>query len=85
MLHLAALERHADAVLGELIAHARDQGSAVLSGRAEPHLEKALAQRLAVLAYRRQPTLLAKDPALAAAMATNQALLTRLEGEVFAV
>jgi hypothetical protein len=85
VLHLAALERHADAVLGELVAHARGQGSAVLSGRAEPHLQKALAKRLAVLAYRRQPTLLAKDPVLAAAMATNLALLTRLEGEVFAV
>jgi hypothetical protein len=85
VLHLAALEREADTVLGELVSHARAQGSAVLTGRAEPHLQGALSRRLAVLGYARQPTILAKDPELAAAMATSSSFLTRLEGEVFAI
>ena len=85
VLHLAALEREADAVLGELVSHAREQGSAALTGRAEPHLQGALERRFAVLGYARQPTIRAKDPELAAAMATSSSLLTRLEGEVFGI
>lgn len=85
VLHLAALEREADAVLGELVSHAREQGSAALTGRAEPHLQGALERRFAVLGYARQPTIKANDPELAAAMATSSSLLTRLEGEVFGI
>jgi hypothetical protein len=83
VLHLAALEREVDGVLGELVGHARAQGSAVLTGRAEPHLQGALTDRFAVLGYARQPTIRAKDHELAAALATSSSLLTRLEGEVF--
>jgi hypothetical protein len=85
VLHLAARQREADAVLGELLDHARSNGSAALSGRAEPHLQQALNRRFAVLGYARQPTILAKDPELAAVMATGSSLLTRLDGDVFAV
>ena len=68
VLHLGAPEKEADAVLGELIGRARAQGSAALAGRAEPHLQRALNRRFAVLGYARQPTILAKDPELAAVM-----------------
>jgi hypothetical protein len=85
VLHLAALEREVGGVLGELVAHARAQGSAVLTGRAEPHLQGALTDRFAVLGYARQPTIRAKDPELAAALATSSSLLTRLDGEVFGI
>jgi hypothetical protein len=84
VLHLAAPERDADAVLGEVIEHARARGSAVLAGRAEPHLRKALQRRVAVLGYVRQPVIRAPDPVLSAAIGTSASLLTRLEGELFA-
>jgi hypothetical protein len=85
VLHLAALEKEVDGVLGELLDHAREHGSAVVTGRAEPHLQRALEGRFAVLGYVRQPVIRAKDPELAAALATSSALLTRLEGEVFGI
>jgi hypothetical protein len=85
VLHLAAPDREVDAVLGELVSHAREQGSAALTGRAEPHVQTALERRFAVLGYARQPTIRARDPELAAVLATSAALLTRLEGEVFGI
>jgi hypothetical protein len=84
VLHIAAPDAELDDVVGELVKHAREAGSAVLSGRAEPHLQGALTRRFAVLGYARRPAVRAKDPALAAAMATSTSLVTRLEGEVFA-
>jgi hypothetical protein len=85
VLHLAALEREVDAVLGELVQHARERGSAALTGRAEPHLQVALGHRFAVLGYARQPVIRAKDPELEAVLATSKSLLTRLDGEVFGI
>jgi hypothetical protein len=85
VLHLATLEREADAVLDELISHARSLGSAALAGRAEPHLQRALSHRFAILGYARQPTILAKDSELVAMMATSSALVTRLDGDLFSV
>ena len=85
VLHLHALKREPNAVLSELISHARAQGSAALAGRAEPHLHRALRQRLAVLGYARQPMIVAKDPELAAVMATGSSLVTRLDGDVFSI
>lgn len=85
VLHLTALEQDVDGVLGELLAHARAHGAAVVTGRAEPHLQAALTERFAVLGYARQPVIRAKDPELAAVLATSSALLTRLDGEVFGI
>jgi len=85
VLHLAARERDVDSVLGELIDHAREQGSAVVTGRAEPHLHSALSRRFAVLGYARQPAIRTTDAELGAALATSSSLLTRLDGEVFGV
>lgn len=85
VLHLAAARRTADDVLAELIAHATSSGSAVLTGRAEPHLEAPLRRRYAALGFARQPIVRAPDPELAACLATSASLLTRLDGEVFAL
>ena len=85
VLHLTARERDADAVLDELVAHAREHGSAALAGRAEPHLQRALTQRFALLGYARQPTIHTKDFALAATLATQASVVTRIDGDVFSV
>jgi hypothetical protein len=85
VLHLTARERDADAVLDELVAHATELGSAALAGRAEPHLQRALTQRFALLGYARQPTIHAKDPALLATLATQASVVTRIDGDVFSV
>jgi hypothetical protein len=85
VLHISALERETDAVLGELIEHAHDRGAAALAGRAEPHLQRALTERYAVLGYARQPTILTKNPELAAVAASSKSLLTRLDGDIFSV
>ena len=85
VLHLAGLDQEIDAVLGDLLSHARRRGSAVVTGRAEPHLQAALERRFAVLGFARQPVVRAKEPDLAAALATSASLLTRLEGEVFGI
>jgi hypothetical protein len=85
VLHLAAPERAVDPVLGDLIDHASAAGSAVLSGRAEPHLEGPLRKRLAALGFAWQPVIRARDPELAAALSTGASLLTRLDGELSAV
>lgn len=85
VLHITARERDADAVLSDLVAHAREHGSAALAGRAEPHLQRALTQHFAILGYARQPTIHTKDPALAATLATQASVVTRIDGDVFSV
>jgi hypothetical protein len=85
VLHLAARRRRADVVLAELVADAREHGSAVVTGRAEPHLEWALRKQRAALSFVRQPILHAAHPEIEAALAASSSLLTRLEGEVFAI
>lgn len=83
LMHLMAAEGEAEAVLGELLAHARADGSAVVAGRAEPHLVEPLSRRFAVIGYTRQPAVHAKDSELANVIGTDGSLLTRLDGEVF--
>ena len=83
VLHLAAIEREVDTVLAELVAHAKAQGSAVLTGRGEPHLMEPLSRRFAVFGLARRPILHTNNPELAAVLATDASLLTRLDGEVF--
>lgn len=83
VMHLLAAEGESEAVLGELLEHARANGSSVVAGRAEPHLMEPLSRRFAVLGYSRQPVVHSKDPELAQALTTEASLLTRLDGEVF--
>ncbi|HET6830650.1 MAG TPA: hypothetical protein VFH44_04795 [Solirubrobacterales bacterium] len=82
LLHLAADERVVGSVFGDLVREATATGSAVLTGRAEPHLERPLRERLAAIGYAWQPVIRARDPELAAALATGASLLTRLDGEL---
>lgn len=81
VLHIATTKADAEAVVGELVDHARSQGTAVLTGRIEPHLHWALRRRLAVLGFARQPTIHAQDPELDAVLSTSSSLLTQLDGE----
>lgn len=81
VLHLCALERHVEAVLGEACDHARAHGSAALAGRLEPHLEAPLRRRLAVIGFARQPVIHVRDPEVHAVLATASSLLTHLDGE----
>lgn len=85
VLCIGATERSADAVLQELLDDAHRRGSAAVMGRAEPHLEAALRQRYAAIGFARQPVIHARDPQIAATLATDRSLLTRLDGEVFVI
>jgi acetyltransferase (GNAT) family protein len=82
LLHLAADERVVGAVFTDLVEDATAAGSAVLTGRAEPHLEQPLRERLAAVGFAWRPVIRARDPDLAAALASGSALLTRLDGEL---
>lgn len=82
VLHLAADERAVGGVFADLVASAAAAGSTVLTGRAEPHLERPLRERLAAVGFAWQPVIRARDPALAAALATGASLITRLDGEL---
>lgn len=82
LLHLAADERAVGAVFADLVAATTAAGGTVLSGRAEPHLERPLRERLAAVGFAWQPVIRARDPELAAVLATGASLLTRLDGEL---
>lgn len=85
VLHLAARDAHLDAVVGELVDHARQRGRAVLSGRFEAHLEEPLRRRLAVLGLARRPMMHARDDGIAATLGAGSALITQLDGEWYVV
>jgi hypothetical protein len=84
VLHLSALESETDAVVGELIEHARADGTTVLAGRAEPYLHRPLRHRFAVLGYARQPVFHTRNPEIRSLLTTSSSLLTVLDGEWFA-
>lgn len=83
VIHLSALEREVDAVFAELVQEARRRGAHVLSGRLEPHVEAPVRRRLAVIGLARRPVIHSHDPELLAALQTDAALLTQLDGEWF--
>lgn len=82
VLHLAADERAVGAVFSDLVAAAAAAGATVLTGRAEPHLERPLRERLAAVGFAWRPVIRARDPELASTLATGASLLTRLDGEL---
>lgn len=81
VLHLLTTDRDADAVLGDLVAQAREQKSAVIAGRHEPHLTRALERRLPVLGFARRPVIHCHDPEIRATLATGSSVLTQLDSE----
>jgi hypothetical protein len=83
VLNLTMLENEGDAVLAELVDHARANGSTALAGRLEPHLAWPLRRRLAVMGLARQPVIHTHDLELRALLATSSSLLTQLDSEWF--
>lgn len=83
VLHILAPEADLDAVVGELVGHAREAGGVVLTGRAEPHLRKPLMSHSAVLGYSRQPLIHTRYPEVRDVLATSSSRLTSLDGEWF--
>jgi hypothetical protein len=81
VIHLAASTREVDDVLGELLDHAKESGSAAVSGRYEPHIDVAVRARLAILGLNSRPSMRARDPKVGLALAGDASLLTRLDGE----
>jgi hypothetical protein len=68
-------------VLDHLLFHAYDHGSAAVRGRLEPGMPQAVAGRRCFLWYRGGTLVHTRDPALLAAIESNSALITRLEGD----
>lgn len=83
LLHLAAAEMDTSAVLAALVDHACNSGVNVLAGRADPHLNQALAPWLPIFGLARQPVIHCRDAALRAKLGTASALLTQLDSEWF--
>jgi GNAT superfamily N-acetyltransferase len=83
VLHLLATGRDVDPVLGDLVTHAREHGTALLTGRHEPHLTLPLQHRLPVLGFARCPVIHCHEPEIYAALASGDSLLTQLDGEWF--
>jgi hypothetical protein len=81
VLQVAARERDADAVVGALVADARERGAMVLTGRMEPQLVEPLRRRWAVLGFEARALLHARTPGVLDAIASGPALLSRLDGE----
>jgi hypothetical protein len=79
---IAAPQRHVEAVLDHLFDDARSKGAAALQGRVEPLLLDSLSRRRCLLHYSGYLALVhARDSELLYAIASGQALMTRMEGE----
>jgi hypothetical protein len=85
MLHLCGPDAEIDSVLAELVQHARGRGTAVLTGRFEPHLSRALGRRGGVMGLARGPMIHSRELEVRALLATDSSLLTDLDGEWFAI
>ncbi len=83
VLHVAGSPTDADAVFGELVAHARASGATAVTGRMEPFLEEPLRNRMAVLGFARMPVIHTHNPDIRGVLATSSSLLTQLESEWF--
>ena len=81
VVHVAARDRHAGDVLEVLFADAIDRGGAGVQGRVEPRILGALAHRGALFRFSARSLVHSHDPEVLAVLASNQALLTRLEGD----
>ena len=78
---VASGERDLGSVLDHLLAHAYAHGSAAVRGRLEPGMLQAVTQRRCLLWYRGGTLVHTRDPNLLAAIESNSALITRLEGD----
>jgi hypothetical protein len=83
VLHVASSQRDAGVVLDDLLEHARSEGVALLRGRLEPHLLEAVGARQCILRYNGGALIHARDRELIGAVAAGDALLTRMDGELW--
>jgi hypothetical protein len=83
VLHLSAQAPQTDAVVGDLIECARADGTAALTGRAEPRLFESLRSRLALLGCAGRTLVHTRDPEIRSLLGTKSWLLTHLDGEWF--
>lgn len=81
VMQIAAAQRDVGAVLDHLFSHARERGVAALQGRLEPLLFEALAQRRCLLRHSERALIATRDPRLANAILSGNAMLTRMDGE----
>jgi hypothetical protein len=81
VMQVAADERYAGRVLDHLLGHAYAHGSAAVRGRLEPGLVEAVVRRRCLLWHRGGALVHSRHPELLCAMRSNQALVSRLEGE----
>lgn len=81
VIHLAAHDRHAGAVLDSLFAHAVEHGGAAVAGRVEAHIMAPLAHREAMFRFSARSLVHCRNADLLGAITSGHALLTRLEGE----
>jgi hypothetical protein len=81
VLQVAARPREIDAVLGRMLADAREAGAVVVGGRAEPHLLEALRARGCALGFGDRFVAHAQEPELLDALRSERGLLSRLDGE----
>jgi hypothetical protein len=81
VLQVVAAPRTVDRVLDDLFAHAERSGAALLRGRLEPLLVDALGRRRCLLRYNGGALVHSRDPEILRAIASGEALLTRLDGE----
>jgi hypothetical protein len=77
----AASEHDVGRVLDHLLNHAHAHGSAAVRGRLEPDLVEAIVRRRCLLWHRGGALVHSADPKLLLAMHSEEALVTRLEGE----
>jgi hypothetical protein len=82
VLQVAATgERDLGRVLDHLLAHAHAHGSAAVRGRLEPGMLQAVAERRCLLWYRGGTVVHSRDPNVLAAIESDKAFITRLEGD----
>jgi hypothetical protein len=81
VLQVAAPDRDVSVVLDHLLHHAWSNGAAAVGGRIEPRLLEPLARRRCLMKFTGEALLHSLDGEILGAVATGNALLTRLDGE----
>lgn len=81
VLQVAARRNEAGRVVDHLLGHAHAHGSAAVRGRLEPDLVDALVRRRCLLWHRGGTLVHSRDPELLLSIHSEDALVTRLEGE----
>ncbi len=79
VLHIGASPREAPAVVSALVDDARSAGTAVLTGRLEPHIQQALSEHYPAIGLAHHPLIHCRDPELRAALGSSAAIVTEMD------